>query len=160
MRKLILLSLLSLLSCTIHAQVLPEELTHWDLVFPKDEMSGKTIMMAMLAPSEFTTFFGRERSLLGVVFKVKDEVLTFTMFDKVGFGPSDGTQYVTIKFDNELPESFDYTYGIKGSTRLIIIDRPEYIIKKVRKAHIMYLQLNIYGEGSHTMKYNVEHCPF
>lgn len=116
-------------------------------------------MMAMLAPSEFTTFFGRERSLLGVVFKVKDDVLTFTMFDKVGFGPSDGAQYVNIKFDNEPPESFDYTYGIKGSTRLIIIDRPYYILQKVRKAHWMYLQLSIYGEGSHTMKYNVEHCP-
>jgi len=116
MRKLILL-LLVVCTYTTHAQILPENLTHWDLVFPKDEMSGKTIMMAMLAPSEFTTFFGRERSLLGVVFKVKDDVLTFTMFDKVGFGPSDGAQYVNIKFDNEPPESFDYTYGIKGSTR-------------------------------------------
>ena len=67
-----------------------------------------------------------------------------------------GTNYATIKFDDEAPIKFTYTDSNDGSADIVFLKNTSKFISKAKKAKQIKVQLPFFQEGQKTFKFYVD----
>lgn len=166
MRKLLLLTLVTLLTCTTHAQdyvqkyVDDESRTKWLMETNKDPMTDSIIITVSRLADKPINFTFNPPSDTELIIKHSRQITTFILqVSKVEFADLDSS-YINIRFDKEPMESYRYHFPVTGHKSLISVYGGQDILDKLRKASKMLIQANFKDEGQYIMEFHVDHYPF
>lgn len=160
MRKLLLLALLSLLSCTSYAQSdIHNTAPKWDYKISTDRMSDeKTQQCTIYAAQDFGLPSGQPSLPTFAVRIEGNSLYVILQVPNVEFcDPTD--HFVNIRFDHDQPESYEYYFPVEGKKNTIILKEATKLLAKLRKGKKMLVQARFILLGERFIDFHTADFP-
>lgn len=132
----------------------------WSYSEKQDKMTSKTNKWATVDADELLQFASpydggvtaslviRKKDGLDIMFRIsKGQIITSV---------DDSENRCRIKFDDESPKSYGFTTAADYSSDVIFFTSTSTLLKKIKKAKKMIVEVQFYQEGNRQIEFNVE----
>lgn len=139
--------------------ILPDKIT-WKKQTAVDEMTDATNIWVTLKSSNYKNFefpYEGDTYLTITVRKMKqygiDVILSLDRGQIIG-NDFDGTNYVTIRFDNRQAKRYYFSESSDNDSKVIFLHNTSGFISEAKKATRILIQVPVYEEGNPTFEFN------
>lgn len=139
----------------------PEEPTYlWQYNTSVDEMDGKTrLFTSLTSDNELSFAFPYNGGSVGTIIirnmEGKNSVLI--KIEKGQFMSNfNDSEYIRIKFDDDVLEKYNYSTAADGSSNLIFPSQSSKLISKIKKSKTIKIEAPFYNEGRQVLNFTTE----
>lgn len=132
----------------------------WNYDSYADEMDGSTTKQALVVSSNVVEFDfpynGGSTLCIGVCHRKKFGTNVMIMTSKGQFSDNEfnGTNYVTIRFDEDAPIKFSTLESSDGSSDILFLENPKKFIRLAKKAKTIKVEAPFFRDGWRVFTFN------
>lgn len=132
----------------------------WNYDSYADEMDGSTTKQALVVSSNVVEFDfpynGGSTLCIGVCHRKKfgTNVMIMTSNGQFSANEFNGTNYVTIRFDEDAPIKFSILESSDGSSDILFLENPKKFIRLAKKAKTIKVEAPFFRDGWRVFTFN------